>query len=261
MSIKRGYTDTRCGQVHYRRSGTGRALLLLHQSPWSSMQFHAAQPLLAASGFDVLVPDLPGFGMSDSGCPDEIDSYSASMYDVLRALSFSPCAVIGHHTGGLVAAALAARQDTPVIGAVLDNAPCYTAEERASREAARPAAAALKPDGSHLSDRWTLLKARGDPAMSDASVDLAVRAWSEAGRHDGHRAAFAFDLAPILSRIEVPLLLMQSMADPIAAHADRLAAAYPLAKRVRLPSGTANMLEDPVAWTAAILPFLCTLPW
>jgi pimeloyl-ACP methyl ester carboxylesterase len=256
QNLKRGYADTCCGQVHYLRSGTGRKVMLIHQSPWSSRQFHAVVPLLATSGYDVLVPDLPGFGMSDSGCPARVESYADALSNLIDALSFAPCAVVGHHTGALVAAALAARPDTPAIAAVLDNAPCYTPDERAAREQARSAASPLKPDGSHFTDRWALLKQRGDPALSDASIDLAVRAWSEAGRHDGHRAAFSFDLVETLARVRTPVLVVQGLRDPLVDHAERILALLPSAEHAQLAGGAAAMLEEPSTWTAAIQPFL-----
>lgn len=46
------------------RSGEGYPLLLTHGWPGSPLEFMEAAPLLAAQGYDVIVPSLPGYGFS-----------------------------------------------------------------------------------------------------------------------------------------------------------------------------------------------------
>lgn len=54
--------------IHFFRfsppSGSGYPLLLTHGWPGSSLEFMTAAPLLAAQGFDVIVPSLPGYAFS-----------------------------------------------------------------------------------------------------------------------------------------------------------------------------------------------------
>jgi hypothetical protein len=66
-AFPRGYFTAPTGLVHFRRAGApgGDPLLLLHQSPLSSVQFEAVLPGLLARGFDAVALDMPGFGMSD----------------------------------------------------------------------------------------------------------------------------------------------------------------------------------------------------
>ena len=60
-----GYVDTGLGLLHYRESGAGQPLILLHPAPRSSRVFarlmHAFERL---GGIRAIAPDLPGFGNS-----------------------------------------------------------------------------------------------------------------------------------------------------------------------------------------------------
>ena len=45
----RGYANGPFGLIHYRDTGKGEPLILLHQAPMSSQQFETVYPLFAAS--------------------------------------------------------------------------------------------------------------------------------------------------------------------------------------------------------------------
>jgi pimeloyl-ACP methyl ester carboxylesterase len=239
----------------------GPPLVLLHQSPWSSFQYQAVLPRLAAAGHRAIAPDSPGYGLSDpapegAGIADHADNLA----HVLAALDRPPAVVIGHHTGALIAAALAARHPELVHGLVLDNLPLYTPAERASRAALHGNAAVLRPDGSHLTDRWAVMRQRGDPELSDASIQLAVIAWAQAGPDGGHAAAFAHDPAPDLQAIKVATLCVAGRTDPLFGHLERVLAARPDFDAIALPGGAAMHLEQADQWVAAILPFIAPMP-
>src|SRR5690606_11041452 len=67
-SIKRRYADLPHGQLHYRISGEGKTdrapLLCFHMSPNNGRIY---ENLMVCMGTErtVIVPDTPGFGMSD----------------------------------------------------------------------------------------------------------------------------------------------------------------------------------------------------
>jgi pimeloyl-ACP methyl ester carboxylesterase len=50
--------------LHVRGGGSGRTLLLTHGWPGSTYEFHEAAARLAAVGFDLVIPSLPGYGFS-----------------------------------------------------------------------------------------------------------------------------------------------------------------------------------------------------
>ena len=64
LSIERRFVTLTDRQVHYRISGDGPPLLLLHQSPTSSAEM-ATTIEYFADEFTVIAPDTPGFGLSD----------------------------------------------------------------------------------------------------------------------------------------------------------------------------------------------------
>jgi pimeloyl-ACP methyl ester carboxylesterase len=262
---RRFYVDGKWGQVHGRTDGRmdveGPPLVLVHQSPWSSVQYQAVLPLLAAAGHRAIAPDSPGYGLSDpapegAGIADHADNLA----HVLTALDCSPAVVIGHHTGALIAAALAARHPERVHCLVLDNLPLYTPAERVSRAALHDVAAVLRPDGSHLTDRWAVMRQRGDPEFSDMSIQLAIIAWAQAGRDGGHAAAFAYDPAPDLQAISVATLCVAGRTDPLFGHLERVLAARPDFESIALPGGAGMHLEQADQWVAAILPFIVSMP-
>jgi pimeloyl-ACP methyl ester carboxylesterase len=264
-SSRRCYVDGKWGQVHCRMAGRADVeappLVLVHQSPWSSVQYQAVLPRLAAAGHRAIAPDSPGYGLSDpapegAGIADHADNLAL----VMASLGCPRAIVIGHHTGALIAAALAARHPEIVHGLVLDNLPLYTPAERASRAALHGNAAVLRPDGSHLTDRWALMRQRGDPEFSDASIQLAIIAWAQAGRDGGHAAAFAHDAAADLQAIKAATLCLAGCTDPLFGHLERILAARPDFDAIALPGGAAMHLEQADQWVAAILPFIASIP-
>lgn len=254
---RRGYADGLWGQVHWRQRGEGRPLILLHQSPWSSMQYHKVMPLLANGGWCVTALDTPGYGLSEPPPPGiGISAYADNVAAVMASLDIAHAVVAGHHTGALIAASLAAQHPARVEALVLDNAPFYTAAERTDRLSRAHPPAAIKPDGSHFTDRWAFMRRVADPAMSDDSVHLAVLAYFGAGIDEGHRAAFEHDFAADLALISAPTLAVSSLGDPIHHHAARILARRSDFAFVTLPGGTATVLEDPVLWTESLSRFL-----
>jgi len=95
-------------KVRLMRGGAGAPLVFLHggggAGPW--------QPFMAAlaESFDVIVPEHPGFG--DSETPDWLDNIHDMAYfylEVLRALDLAKVHLVGHSIGGWIAAELAVR--------------------------------------------------------------------------------------------------------------------------------------------------------
>jgi pimeloyl-ACP methyl ester carboxylesterase len=65
-------------QLAYDRSGCGEPVVLLHGWPGDRADYRILAPDLAAS-FDVVVPDLRGFGESDKHPADPAEQYGASI--------------------------------------------------------------------------------------------------------------------------------------------------------------------------------------
>jgi pimeloyl-ACP methyl ester carboxylesterase len=95
------------GRVHLLRGGTGEPVLFLHAAGGAGewLPFYG---LLAASGFEVIAPDHPGFGKSDEFPEAEaVDDLVFHYLDVLDALGLDRPHVVGASFGGWIAAELA----------------------------------------------------------------------------------------------------------------------------------------------------------
>ncbi len=260
MGGRKGYVDTPMGQVHYRVMGEGTPLLLLHQTPWFSIQFAKAQPLLAAAGIQTIAIDTPGFGFSDLPAEQpSIETYADNLPLVLDALALERAAVVGYHTGASIAAAFAHRHPTRTACLILDGAPLYTAEERAERLARPDWDQTTKPDGSHLTDRFRhILKvSRNEADIESVNWSVLSLFMSGAGEHQGHVAAFSYDMAPAIREIQAPALIISYTADALHHTSARIIKMRPDFKYQEFEGGASHSIyDDPDPWVAAVMSFV-----
>lgn len=112
--MRRGYSETAVGQIHYCEAGTGEPLLLLGSAGRSSRIFVALQRELAPYK-RVLAPDLPGFGASAPMPPGAtIEMLSDLMAAFLDQVDAPSAVVYGLHTGNKIATAMAVRHAAKV---------------------------------------------------------------------------------------------------------------------------------------------------
>ena len=92
---------------HLERQGAGPPVLLLHGWGASSQLFQAAIANLRGE-FDVLAPDLPGFGATlPPAEPWGVQEYAAWVVALLDTLGIERAHVVGHSNGGRIAIRLA----------------------------------------------------------------------------------------------------------------------------------------------------------
>lgn len=109
MTIRKGYVDTTPGQVHYRMAGEGDPVVLLHMSPASSAMWEPILPRLAARGYRAVAFDTPGYGDSfRPAAPPSLEEYAAVICEAIDGMGIDRFFLFGHHTGGMIGAALAA---------------------------------------------------------------------------------------------------------------------------------------------------------
>jgi haloacetate dehalogenase len=118
-------------ELFVRVGGSGAPLLLLHGYPQTHMIWHAVAPLLA-DRFQLVIPDLRGYGRSSAPPPDDRHlAYSkrtmaADMLALMSSLGHTRFAVAGHDRGGRVAYRMALDAPERVTRlAVLDIVPTY----------------------------------------------------------------------------------------------------------------------------------------
>jgi pimeloyl-ACP methyl ester carboxylesterase len=96
--------------IEYEVTGQGRPVVLLHGFPDSGRLWRHQVPALAEAGFQVIVPDLRGYGRSDK--PSAVDAYSLPLLagDVLAILAsrgLDRAHIVGHDWGAALAWVLA----------------------------------------------------------------------------------------------------------------------------------------------------------
>jgi 3-oxoadipate enol-lactonase len=100
----------------YDRRGTGAPLLLVHGFPLDHTTCEPLLPHLEAD-FDVLMPDLRGFGQSDA--PEgayTVEQMAADLAALLDSLKIQKTYIVGHSMGGYVTLAFARTYPQRVLG-------------------------------------------------------------------------------------------------------------------------------------------------
>jgi pimeloyl-ACP methyl ester carboxylesterase len=92
--------------IEFEVTGEGRPVVLLHGFPDSGRLWRHQVPALADAGFQVIVPDLRGYGGSDQ--PEEVEAYSipflaGDVLGILDQLGVDKAHVVGHDWGAALA--------------------------------------------------------------------------------------------------------------------------------------------------------------
>lgn len=270
--ISRHFIDINGRQVHYRRAGSGPALLLIHQSPQNSRMW---LEMIAryAPHFTVIAPDTPGFGYSDplpADGPCDMAAFGHATWELVQALGLERVAVFGMHTGGLVATWLAWAHPETVSALVVDGYAAFTPEESALYGAAYLPPFVPQWDGSHLRWLWSRIREQkyffpwydGRAAAAMAIAPATVQATHEAvmdvldvGDHyrTGYAAAFAHNDHHWVSELKVPSLIVFRHGDPLLAHMPRLTGLPANVAVIEEPDGIPAMLQRLDAWLPAML--------
>ena len=244
-SLRRGYAETRHGQVHYQTAGEGDALLLLHATPRSSRAFEQLIPYLLPHR-RVVAPDTLGFGQSDPlPLNASITTLGESVVDVLDALELPSAAVFGLHTGNKIAAAIACESPRRVTKLILCGMSHSIIPDETKREAAIRAILAAHPIDPD------------DVANPREKLDRLQGAASVAAMY---QANYAFDLAATVAQLQLQTLVLE-LATPAEAHlsgqAEALAKLIPHGVAATLKRSDRDVLERaPEELAAVIMGFL-----
>lgn len=227
-------------RVHYRRCGTGPALLMVHQSPRSSAEY---KPLMRkwAEHFTCIAPDTPGFGQSDPlpGTP-EIGEFAEALCETMDALGIGPCAAYGFHSGGIILVTALKRQPLRFRALAVGGYAIWNAEEMRIFGKRYLPEFHPSPYGEHLAWLWNRIleqswvfpwfDTREEARLSVAHADVprvaqAVMEMLEAG--NAYRAGYGAvlraprDIPPVEAKVP-PCLISAYDGDPLQAHIDRL---------------------------------------
>ena len=256
--IAHRYARTRVGELHYAECGDGPTLLCLHQTPRSWDEYRELLPLLGQH-FQVIAMDTPGMGASAPHPDgDSIENYADAALALLEHLDINRCAVVGHHTGGVIAFRLSAIATERVARLVLSSTPFVNEEGRKLRET-RPPIDEVEPDenGTHLAELWQKRQAFYPQGRSDLLHRFVCDAMKCANPEDGHRAVGRYQMERDLKSVDQPTLVVGHDADPFAFPETKVLTSFmPHAEYVTVEGGMVPLEYKAEAFAKAVLPFL-----
>jgi pimeloyl-ACP methyl ester carboxylesterase len=241
VTIKKGFVNVGKGQVHYRMAGHGPPIILLHDSPRSSV-LHI--PLLKefADQFTVIAIDTPGYGNStplDLGRQLEIPDFGTALAETIAAFGVERCPVYGYHTSSKITLAFAAKHPERVSVAIMNglSLPKGGAEPSFITSYMKPFT--ITDSGSYLAEEWTRVLdfqrwfpwfartketrlpylGKDMNALHEYSMDLFM-----AGPHfsDAYAAAMRYVALPIVSHLKAPTIIMAQQDDVLHAYLNAL---------------------------------------
>lgn len=223
------------GRLTGARCGHGPSVVLLHQTPRSWDEYRDVLPLLAQRGLQGIALDTPGFGGSQPlAGPPTIERWAEAIDAALGALVPQQAVVVGHHTGGVIAVELAARDPERVSALVLSSTPLLDAAYRERPPDESEVDAAEDAEGLRRSRAGFYPPDR--PDLLDRYVTDALRAAGPAWL--GHQVVADYVMDDKLSRLTMPVLLIGADRDPFAyPQLERMRAALPHAQAAVIAGG------------------------
>lgn len=262
--VDRTFVATRSGRIHMASAGTGFPVLLLHQTPRSWDEYREVLPLLGQS-WRAIAMDTMGFGDSQAlpAAGTSIEGWARAAFDLLDALDIPQAAVVGHHTGAVIAMEMAAAAPARVAALVLSSCPFIDAQRRASHHG-KPVIDDIvrRPDGTHLTELWQRRQPyypAGDIALLERFMADALKAGDMAA--DGHRVVGCYEMENRIGRVSAPTLVIAATDDPHAApSAPRVAQAIGGSRLLAIAGGMVPMPDQmPEAFADAVQAFLKSL--
>ena len=241
-------------QIAYIRKGSGKPLALVHGYPLDHTIWDEIVPLLA-NDFDVILPDLRGFGESDVLEEQyKITDMAADIAGLLDQIGIEKTAIAGHSMGGYVSLAFARAYPERVLGLglVASQAP---ADPPARVQGRYDAAAEIMKTGVQLVAESMPAKLTPDERVQ-AFVRSLIAAQHPAGLAGALKAmAERDDSTSILSGFQFPVVLVHGSADELipVQRAHDIKTAIPHATLMELSGiGHMPMMENPEATAAAL---------
>lgn len=263
--VQRRYVDVGERAVHYRVTGQGPAVVMLHDSPRSS-RLHLETMTALSHRFRVYALDTPGYGNSAplAAAEPTIADFAAALADTLEALQLQGAPIYATHTSAKIALEYGASRtgaSAPSAKLILDGLSIPVGPPDPAFISAYMRPFRIDPSGSYLAAEWTRMRdmlrwfpwfdQRPDKRMpvatpSDAWISAYMIDFLSAGPAyaSAYAAAMYYDPLPALQRVASPVLVAARSDDVLYSSLDRVpVVANPALSVERLPA-------DRDAWLA-----------
>lgn len=229
----------------YERFGKGKPLMLIHGFPLDHTSWNEITPLLEDK-FDIILPDLRGFGQSTTvETPYTISDMADDLAALLDHLGIEKIALAGHSMGGYVALAFAKKYPQRVSGLGLVSSQA-AADPLERKEGRYKTAADVAEKGVNVVTEAMTPKLSADMKVQ-AFVRDVIGKQSKSGVMGALKAmAERENLLPLLSSFLFPFVLIHGNADALIPieRAREIKAVLPSAQLVELQgAGHMPMME------------------
>jgi len=242
-------------ELAYERLGKGTPLVLIHGHPLDHSIWEPVLPLLE-NDFDLIVPDLRGFGQSEtirSGY--RLVDMAADIIALLDHLEIRQAVIAGHSMGGYIALACAAVSPSHIrgLGLVASHVFADPPERKSSRY---ETASEIEKKGVHLLADTFPLKLTVDSSLQKILREIILRQ-SVPGVAESLRAmAERGEAVSLVQNAHFPMVFIHGTNDAIIS-IERAREAKSLADRIHLVevvgAGHMPMMEEPQNTAEALM--------
>jgi pimeloyl-ACP methyl ester carboxylesterase len=242
----------------FDRTGTGSPLVLIHGYPLDHTIWNEVVPLLSPV-FDLIIPDLRGFGESTSSKPQwSMQDLADDIAGVLDDQKIESAFLVGHSMGGYVALAFAKKFPGRVRGLALVAS--QTAADSPEKKADRiKQAGQISQDGTGEAVAGMTPKLSSDPKVQKTVHDIMKRQKPAGYIGSLHAMAGREDTLPMLADSDYPVILIHGDVDNLIPlqRAHDVQAAVPRAQLVQIhQAGHMPMMDAPKQVADALERFL-----
>jgi pimeloyl-ACP methyl ester carboxylesterase len=240
----KAYVNLPDGQIHYvSQQGEGTPIVFIHKTVSTHRMWLPVMQAMPGRP-EMVALETPGFGESfDPTAPVPIAQYADWLADAIQALGIRKCHLVGHHTGAVIALALADRRPALVRTLSLIGVLPLTPAEREDHRRRFGTPFTPEPSGAYLQDTLNYVRWAGatEPMLANREMSAMLRSWQT--RSWTYNAVWDYDFAAAFQRVAAPLLIMSAPDDVLHPWFDRATTMRPDATAVTL-SGGANYQTD-----------------
>lgn len=254
--------------LKYTENGSGIPVVLIHGFPLCREMWQPQIEVLAAAGYRVVCPDLPGFGASPSTQGQAtMSSYSDAVVNLLDELGIDQAVIGGMSMGGYVLLDLVERYRQRLLGAMFLVTRASADDEEGKQKRTMMAEQVKRGNVLTVPEAFVPVLFAEETVERNPQLILKVRQWVEATTPSGLMEGLIAmrerdDFINKLSAYDLPALVVgaeQDMAVPLG-HSKELAEGMPDAI-LKIVPGAGHManLEKPELFNSALLDFLSQL--
>ena len=267
----RGFANTALGNIEYRERGSGPPLVMLHQTPTSSIRYSPWMPLLA-DDFRCIAMTTIGYGESDRPEQpfDNIGQFADSVIAFFDALELEKPNLYGGWTGSQLAMAVAAKHPDRVNKLILEEPFNWGTPKRREVHLRLHHYWEPKSDGSHLVELWK--KYGGDkPGKDLKQFSRLFLDYLKVNDNDGAEEVYEYivwagarpnamtlyDTWEDVINIQSETLVIHGTTSELGRSHEKFLELIPNATGVKLPSdGNFDIVMAPDLWAKEVLAFL-----